>query len=182
MAIVRDGTTFRGQKVLHDGEALVRAITEPAMEHVSAQESGAFSWVSAFTTGGTDVTVLTIENINTSKDLVIERVLVGSDTNTVFKMGHVTSGTPAGTALTPVCLNRDGPKTSQDNAFGNAAVTGSVVLSMMGCRRVPANDSQELYTEGAVILGNGDAFGIECTANASIDVTILGYFSEIAEL
>ena len=181
--INRDGTTFHGQRVLSDGEALVRAIVESEMEHVSAKESGSFAWATTFATGGTNRDVLTIQNDHASNDLVIEKIFLGAAGAGVFTVGHVTSGTPAGSTVTPTCLNRGAVKTAQATAFGDAEVTGTVVTANIWTVAVVANASPFVIdTEGALLLGKDDIFGIACSTSVTINITVLGYFADPSEL
>ncbi len=121
MTITRDAGSLQGQRVLSDGEAFTRAITEPEIEHVSATESGAFSWVSTFATGGTDIEVISIENENTTKDLIIDQFTVAASGAAVFTAGHVTGGTPAGTTLTPRCIRSPWQRTRLSRSIPEGA-------------------------------------------------------------
>ncbi len=181
--INRDGTTFQGQKILSDGQAVVRAITESEMEHVSAAESGAFAWSTTFATGGTDRDVLTIQNDHASKDLIIQQIALGAAGAGVFTVGNVTSGTPAGSTVTPICLNRGAIRTAQATAFGNAEVTGSVATANIWTVPVVADAvPYVINTDGALLLGKDDIFGIACSTSVTINITVVGYFADPSEL
>lgn len=181
--INRDGTTFLGQKILSDGEALTRAIVESAMEHESAINSGSFSWFSSFATGTTDIEVLTIQNDHPTKELVIEAMWLAVADTAILTIGHVTSGTPAGTKVTPVCLNRGAVKTAQATAFGNASVTGTVVVGNIWQIPLVADAAPfELVTRGALLLGKDDIFGISCSTSTTPRITVFGYFADPLEL
>lgn len=182
MTIIRDGVTMNAMKVLSSGEAFTRAITEPEIGHISALDSAAFSWTSTLATGGTDVEVLTIRNDNESKVLVIEDINVSASAAGVFTIGNVTGGTPAGTPIVPICMNRSAVKTSQDTAFGNAAVTGSVTLGAMFFCSVGANVPCRVLPHGALILGNQDAIGISMSTSVTVHVTVTGYFVNVSDL
>lgn len=181
--IPRDGTTFRGQRILSDGEALTRAIVETEIEHISANDSDAFSWFSSFATGTTDIEVLTIQNDHAIKNLVIEDMWLAAADAAILIIGHVTSGTPAGTTVTPVCLNRAAIKTAQATAFGNASVTGTVVVASIW--EVPLAADAEPYhleTHGALLLGKDDRVGISCSTSTTPRITVFGYFADPLEL
>ena len=181
--IQRDGDTFRGARILSDGEALIRAIVESAMEHESAESSAAFSWFSSFATGTTDIEVLTIQNDHTTKDLVIERMWLAVADTAILTIGHVTSGTPAGTTMVPTCLNRGAIKTAQATAFGNASVTGTVVVASIWEVPLVADAAPfDLVTEGAILLGKDDIFGISCSTSTTPRITVFGYFADPLEL
>lgn len=181
--IQRDGSTLQGQRILSDGEALVRAIVESEMEHVSAKESGSFAWSTTFATGGTNRDVLTIKNDNASKDLIIERVFLGADAAAVFTVGHVTSGTPAGSTVTPTCLNRGAIRTAEATAFGDAEVTGTVVTANIWTAAVLADAPPfVINTLGSLLLAKDDVFGIACSTSVTINITVMGYFADPSEL
>lgn len=181
--ISRDGTTFQGQRILSDGEALTRAIIETEIEHVSANNSDAFSWFSSFATGTTDIEVLTIQNDHATKDLVIDLMWLAAVDTAILTIGHVTSGTPAGTTVTPVCLNRGAIKTAQSTSFGNASVTGTVVVAnIWQIPLVAAAAPFLLTTKGALLLGKDDTFGISCSTSTTPRITVFGYFADPLEL
>ena len=181
--ITRDGATLQGQRVLSDGEAVVRAIVESEMEHVSARHSASFAWATTFATGGTDRDVLTIQNDHPNQGLIIEKIFLGADAAGVFTVGHVTSGTPAGSTVTPTCLNRGAVKTAQATAFGDAEVTGTVVTANIWTVAVLADAPPFVIdTEGALLLGKDDIFGIACSTSVTINITVLGYFADPSEL
>jgi len=183
--INRDSQTFQGGKILSDGETLVRAINESEMEHISATESDSFTWQSGYAaTGGEEV--LTIENTENDRVLVIEKVFlsVSATASTVFTVGDVLSGTPAGTTITPACFNRETVKsgTSRSSAFGDASVTGTVVITPKWKIPVAVDGTAIIDTEGAWLLGKGDALGVSSSVTAVVSVTVEGYFAETTEL
>lgn len=181
--IPRDPSTFKGQKILSDGAALTRAIAESEAEHISATQSEAFIWASTFATGGTDIEALTIQNDHATKALIIQKIWVAAADAAVYTVGNVTSGTPAGTTVTPTCLNREQVKTAQATAFGNAAVTGSVVVGNLWTIPVLADAPPfDIETEGAILLGKDDIFGISCSASTTVYLSILGYFADPMDL
>jgi len=186
MTVNRDAETFQGARILADGETLTRAIGESEMEHISASESGSFTWHSSFATGGTNLECLTIENTENDKDLVIEKIFLGSTvTATNFDIGVKSGGTPAGTVVTPTCFNRENIKdgTARSSAFGNASVTGSVTIETMWLIPVaPAVNPFVLDTEGAWLLGKGDTLVIASSADATVSITVEGYFADPSQL
>ena len=181
--ISRDSETLRGQRILSDGELLTRAITETEIEHVSAKDSDAFSWFSSFATGTTDIEVLTIQNDHATKNLIIEDMWLAVADTAILTIGHVTSGTPAGTTVTPTCLNRGAIKTAQATSFGNASVTGTVVVATIWSVPLVADvEPYHLETHGALLLGKDDIFGISCSTSTTPSITVFGYFADPAEL
>lgn len=186
MAINRDASTFKGARILSDGATLTRAVQESEMEHISATQSESYTWHSSYAaTGGQEV--LTIANDENDKVLVIEKIFLASTVTaaTVFDVGDMASGTPAGTIVTPVNFNRgtvrDG--TSRSSAFGNASVTGSVTISTRWLIPVALQVAPFVIdTEGAWLLGKGDAMVISASVSCTVAVTVEGYFVDVDEL
>ncbi len=180
--IIRDGDTHQGSKVLSDGGLVTRAIAESEIEHISASESESFAWTSTFATGTTDIEVLTIKNDHPSKDLIVETIFLGADAIGVWTIGLVSSGTPAGTTVTPLCLNREVIKTAQATAFGNASVTGSVVVDNLFTVYSLASHNQVLPTAGALLITKDVTFGAQFSTSANASITVFGYFADSSEL
>ena len=91
---------------------------------------------------------------------------------------EVTGGTPAGTVLTFINPNMASGTVNTATAFGNAAVTGSVVGDTIMLLRTLADTSYEFFIEGAIVLGNTDKFAISFSASATVYLTVGGFWEE----
>ena len=159
-----------------NGRLNTKSIVETALEHVSAEDGLAFSWSSSFATGGADVECFTLNNDAIGKHLHIDQIWLGASANAVFTWGFVSGGTPAGTSVVGKPMNHDLTQVAEATAFGDAAVTGSVVVDSDAYFQCLANQTYRHDLEGAWILGRDDKFGISCDTSATVYITVIGHF------
>ncbi len=163
-----------------DGQLRVSAISQTALQNVSAEKGQAYAFTSTFATGGTDVEVMTIKN-DLNQHMHIDQVWIGAVDLAVFSIGHMTSGTPTGTTITGHPLNHDLSKVADTTAFGNAAVTGSVVNTDMAWLQVPADQTLAFDLEGAWVFGKDDVFVVRCVTNTTVYVTVIVHMDAIGD-
>lgn len=168
-----DGTAA---KVNSENQLTVKAIIETQLESTSDVDGLAFSYTSTFATGGTDIEVMTIRNDSSELDFHIDQIWIGSADLAVWTAGVMTTGTPAGTTITGNPLNVDASKTADTTAFGNASVTGSVVLTTMAHFQTPPDQTIVFDLEGAWIFGKDDVFVLACATSTTIFATVIGHF------
>lgn len=171
------GVQKNGQLIGIDGRALIRGVTNGPLEQESNDNGNAGFWSSTFDTAGTDVEVISIQN-TTDLHLHITRALVATATAGIWDFLEVTGGTPAGTTITHVNPNFTSGTTNTSTAFGNAAVTGSVVGDTIAFWSSLAVVGDELFFEGAIILGQNDTFAVSFSASGIIHITIIGFWSK----
>jgi hypothetical protein len=100
----------------------------------------------------------------------------------VWKLASVT-GTSAGTAITPVSLNVSASKAAPATCRGGiAGVTGlTPVDTLLQWHNDIANTTQHYIVDGAIILGNGNAFAIEYDAGTggAVILVVWGYYEDV---
>jgi hypothetical protein len=158
------------------GKLQTKSVIETQLENVSDVSGLSFSWTSTLTTGDTVIECITIQNDAVDKHLHIDQIWLGAVDLAVFAWGKVTSGTPAGTTIVGQPLNLDLSKVAEATAFGNASVTGTVVVANNAWLQVPADQTLIFDLEGAWILGKDDKFGIRCDTNTTVYITVIGHY------
>ncbi len=104
--VITDGATGQTAEVNSDRELVVRAITEPQIEHASVHLGSAYSWDSTELNLTAGETFLFVQNKG-SASLVCDRLIVNGSNVICFwdiGIGSATT-TPAGTTITGVNLN-----------------------------------------------------------------------------
>lgn len=163
--------------VTDSNQLKVNAEVQTEMHFHSSEEGTSFSWASTFATGGSNVEVIYIKNTD-DKKLHLHGFLMGSTVAQVWTIFKVTSGTAAGTTITPVNLRLASGITKNNTSLGNAAVTGSLSGDTLYLATSPANETFTLDTEGALLLEKGDEIAITASANGTVYVTVWGHWGE----
>jgi hypothetical protein len=164
-----------------DNQLVVRAITQPDVEFYSEIKGDAYTWNSSYSaTGGQEV--ISLKNTSSSKDLIIEEIIVGSTVNQVWTLFEVTSGTAAGTTITGQNLNLGSGNVASQTAFGNASVTGSLTGNNILFAQSLANEGKILDLKGALILKLGDEIALTANTTGTVYVTIVGFYVDPSEL
>ena len=177
---ITDGSGKGGGAVtVAGGRIFTKSVQQTALEDVSAETGQAYVYSSTFVTGGTDVEVLAITN-DIKQHLHVDQVWLQAAAAATFKVGWMSSGTPAGTTIIGGPLNADLSQTADTTAFGNAAVTGTILLAngfaYMAC---PADAPVMYDMEGAWVGGKNDTFVVSCETNTTVRVTVIAHMDAI---
>ena len=115
---------------------------------------------------------LYIKNDDTTRDLVISSLVVGSDVTIVSKLTRVT-GTGGGASAAVVRnLTVGSNVTASATILGNAAVTGLTAAGDLGILRTGAGVSGALAQPDSIRLTNGEAIAVENDVTAGGHGTI----------
>ena len=163
-------------QVTKDSELTIQGTTAGPLEHASILRGRAGCISSTFATGGADVEVIYIENGEPELRFHVTRFLLTASAAAVWTILEATGGTAAGTSLTYQNPNLDSGVTKSLTAYGNAAVTGSVTGNILMQIGTAADAGTQLFVEGVILLGNGDKLAITCSANATVYVTVMGFW------
>ncbi len=174
MAQIQDGTgSGTLAKVDAEFRMYTNSVSEGPLEHASALGNAAY-FSSTFTTGTTDVEIMSLKNGESDKVLVLTRMLLGASVAGVWTLIEVTSGTAAGTTLTYQNPNLDSGVAHTGTFFGNAAVTGSLSGNTLILATTAANTSANVFLEGSLQLANNDEIAITFSADGTVYVTVIG--------
>jgi hypothetical protein len=175
--IIQDPSTMIAANVNGEGHLETRSITIPFYSWVSDKNSGLFTWASSYATGGAE-TILYIQNLDPSRIMKHNRIMLSSAVNQLWTIIRVTGGTPAGTIVTPSNLNFSSVRVPLSSAYGNAEVTGAVVGDVIFRFYALASTLIQLYLDGSIIVPYSEAIAITCDAAGIVAVDIEGFFPE----
>jgi len=154
-----------------EGKLQTKSIVETQLESISASNGQAYSYTSTYSaTSGQEI--MTIKN-DIKQHMHIDQVWVSGAAAAIFSIGHVTSGTPGGTTITGNPLNHDLSEVADTTAFGNAEVTGTVVVADEAWLLAPAGQTVPFDLEGAWIFAKDDVFGIRVDTSTVVHVTVI---------
>lgn len=157
----------------------VKAVTESEMLF-SIENGDGYSWTNATYDYSAADTILLVRNDSSSQNLIIDRIIMSSDTATYVTIHCPTVAfTGAGTVVTGVNLNRTSGKTALASAWANETGNTQGVVIQRPSIAVANTDYSIDIAEGGIVLGNGQSLGVDYITNgAACRVTIYGYFEE----
>lgn len=165
-------------KVTSEGRLSTRSDVIPIIQHESAVHGFTASFASTFVTGGTGIEVLSIKNTEASLRFFVEGFWASSTVTQVWTLFEVTSGTAAGTTLTPENLNLASGVAPANTSFGNAAVTGTLAGDTLFIGQTIANTPQYFSFQGSILLGTNDEIALTASANGTVYVTLIGFWDD----
>jgi len=117
-----------------------------------------------------------IQNTSTLKDMIIDRIIISTNTASLWRVKFVTGTADGASALTAINLNKASSNTAAATVRGNGDVgsitdDGDIVLL-----RVEADSHDEVEFGGALRLGQDDAIAVECETNAAVEIVIFFHF------
>jgi len=179
---INDGTgNNHAAKV--NSENQLSVVTMPAIGQASLN-GDAYSWNAISDNIDTTDCMILVSNTSSSRLLVIHKVFFQGDIagQLDFKLCSATSLTLAGTAITPVNLNRSNIKTAPALAFADETASPATTIFYTHYQTLPyaavAGIMNTIDFGDAVILGLDDCFGIDTILEpaAGFEATVFGYF------
>ena len=159
-----------------DKRLLTSSTVESELEYASEKQGKAYSISSSYTTSGGDEEIIYLSNTSTTDNFIIDEIFVGGSVACVFTFAQV-SGTPGGAGdVTVKNLNLGSGNSAAMTAKGDASVTGLTIGDTMILGRVVANDSKEIRTGGAIVLGQDDSIAISASGTGAVNATIIGHY------
>ncbi len=167
--------------VSKDDQLLVKSMVESEFEFISEKNGEAFIWtIETYNYDAAD-TILSVRNIHATKQLHIEKVFIHGDTETEVEIHVPTSDyTPTGTAVVGQGVNRrfDVDATAFATAIADEVGQGTQG-DVIERRRIKADTDMEINFNGALILPNKKAIGVDfVTVGGEAHVSIWGFFKE----
>lgn len=179
MAIIEDGTgSGTKASVTSDGNRLdVSARSDSRIFYHSRDDGDAYIVTSIDTAAAAEYNIY-FQNDSNTKNFVINEIIIGSAVLAIFKIATVTGTAAAGSALTPVNMNRTSSFTADATARGDGAITGLTEDLLLHSVSVAADTTETVDFHDALILGKDDAIAVEYDTGAggTMHATILGYF------
>jgi len=156
----------------------VYATTESEISHESEVNKRAYSWSHSYNSGAND-TVMLLKNTNSTLNLIIDKIIVSSDTTTQFIIHFPSNTTLAGTTVTGVNLNRTSNSTADCVAYGDE--TGNSRGNIMAQGIILNNTPAIIPVDGSIVLGVSDEIAVDfVSATTALGmVSIRGYYHEV---
>jgi len=176
---IQDGAgSGNWQQIDSENRANVYATTESEISHESESNNRAYTWTHSYNSGAND-TVLLLKNTSADKNLIIDTIIVSSDTTTKIVIHFPSNTTLAGTGVTGVNLNRSSNNVAEASAYGDE--TGNTQGDILGQMILLANTGAVLNINGSVILGLNNEIAVDfVSATTALGmVTIVGYYHEV---
>lgn len=172
---IEDGSGHGFQTKVTDEQKLrTYSTVEDEISYESETNGRAYSWSHSYNSTAAD-TILWVKNINTTENLIIDQIVIGSDTATQFTIHLPESTTGAGTAITGTNLNRHSGKDALATAYGDETTNTQANVIVQGF--IAANTTQIIHMEGSIILGYQDQIAVDLVADVAIGcVTMLGLY------
>lgn len=173
--VIKDGTgTGKNLKITDKNMARTYSVSEREIAYTSEVEGQTYSWTAAYDYTGGD-TILWLRNDNTEFDLVIEKIVMASDTTTRFTMHGPSDTTAAGTDITGVNQNRRSNNTALATAKQDE--TGNTQGDIIGEGIILQNTTIPAEIDGAIVLGYLNEIGIDFLTTGTFgSVSIVGYY------
>jgi len=178
--VVRDAKTQESADV-SDGNLHTLATNESEFEHVSENNSLAFSWTIVAADFSAAETLLLVQNISETLLLHIESIEAETDNASEIDI-HCTDEaalTPAGgTLVTGECLNRAVQKNPTSFSIARSNETANVQGNIIWTAQLVAGTVYNKEFGGAVILAKGQSIAIDITTapTSLAHCSISGYY------
>jgi len=152
---------------------------ETEISHESEVNKRVYTWSHSYNSGAND-TILWLKNTSTTKNLIIEKIVLSSDTTTHFIIHFPsTTASPTGTAITGTNINRSSNNSAEATAYGDE--TGNTRGVVMAQGIILNNTPAIMPIDGSIILGVNDEIGIDfVSATTALGMaTIRAYYHEV---
>lgn len=177
MAILNDPLTGQAVRVTRDGEQLTLAVVESELEFVSHEKGLAFSIHSTYAATGGDE-IASLENTNSDLDIIVDSVAVSTSATGVMFVFVVDAGlTPDGSSITPLNLNLGSSVLAQANAFGGAAVTGSLVGTTIAGHDMGTSAPHKFEFGGGLIMPKGSIIAVTALTTGTVHAEIVFHYA-----
>ncbi len=175
---IKDGNSGNIAGVDIENRLKVYSTMESEISHESESNKRAYSWSHSYNSSAND-TVLLIKNTSSSLNLIIDKIIISSDTTTQFVVHFPERTTLSGTTVTGVNLNRATNITADAVAYGDE--TGNSQGDIMAQGIVLNNTPAIVPVDGSIVLGVNNEIAVDfVTATTALGmVSIRGYYHEV---
>jgi len=174
---IEDGGGKNGFSTVSNNQRLDVSSRSASREYYESRDEGqVYSVISVDATAVANEETMYLQNTSTVKDMIIDQIIISTDTNSLWRIKFVTGTAAGGSALTPVNLNKASSNAALAIVRGDGAVTGLTDDGDISLVRVGANSHDELTFSEALRLGQDDAIAVECETNAAVEIVIIFHF------
>lgn len=155
-----------------EGKLIIESESAPRDFFISRDDGQVYTVSVADAGAVADEETIYLQNLSSTKNLIIDDIIIGSDIVSIWRIKFVT-GTTTGTVVTPVNLNKTSSNAADVLCRGGAGgVASATDAGDIGVYRIPADDSKIISFEEALILGQNDAITIECEVSCDVNIVI----------
>lgn len=176
--MIRDGTG-KGYlaQVTENNKLRGYATCESEISYESEVNERAYTWTYAYNYTGAD-TILWLRNDSTTLNLIIDRILIASDTATRVILHFPANLAPSGTVVRGINLNRKSNLVADASCYGNEI--NNVQANIFANALIPANVPAILPAEGSIVLGYLDCVAIDFVTTGTLGmVTFRAYYHDV---
>jgi len=174
---IEDGGGKNGFSTVSNNQRLDTSSRSASREYYESRDEGqVYSVISVDATAVANEETIYIQNTSTVKDMIIDQIIISTDTDSLWRVKFVTGTATGGSVLTPTNLNKASSNTALANVRGDGDIgsitdDGDIILV-----RVGANSHDELTFSEALRLGQDDAIAVECETNAAVEISVIFHF------
>jgi len=168
-----------GSRCRVDSDNRIRAysVVEPEIAYASEENGEAYAWTSVTYDYGAADTILLVKNTSTSKKLIIDSIVMTSDTATIAHIHVPACTTPTGTAVTGVNLNTSSNNVAEATAKTDETTNAIGVVGIVATVVLEADKTFTHDTRGTIVLGTNKCVAVDyVTDGTAATVTITGYY------
>ncbi len=177
MVRIDDGGGKNGFVTVSNNQRLDVSARAASREYYESRDQGqVYSVISVDATAVANEESIYLQNTSTNKDMIIQNIVISTDTNSLWRIKFVTGTAAGGSALTPVNLNKASSNAADAVARGDGAVTGLTDGGDITLVRIAANSHDELSFSEALRPGQNDAIAVECETNAAVEIVLFFHF------
>jgi len=168
-----------GSRCMIDSDNRIRAysVVEPELAYAADEKGDAYAWTSVTYDYGAGDTILLLKNTSTSKKLIIDSIIMTTDTATIAHIHMPTCGTPTGTALTGVNLNSSSNNVAEATAKADETTNAIGVAGIVATLALEADKTNTFQAKSSLVLGTNKCVAVDyVTDGTAATVTITGYF------
>lgn len=174
---IEDGGGKNGFATISNNQRLDTSARVASREYYESRDQGqVYSVISVDATAVANEETAYIQNTSTSKDMIIESIIISTDTASQWRVKFVTGTATGGSLLTPVNLNKGSSNSANAIVRGDGAIGGLTDDGDITYVRIGADTHDELTFSEALRLGQDDALAVECETNSAVEIVIIFHF------
>ncbi len=177
MVRIDDGGGKNGAVTVSNNQRLDVSARTAGRQYYESRDTGqVYTVISVDATAVANEETVYVQNISTNKDMIIEKITINTDTNSLWRIKFVTGTAAGGSVLTPVNLNQTSSNAAAATCRGDGAVTGLTDDGDITLVRISADSHNEVLFSEALRLGQDDAIAVECETNAAVEIVVSFHF------
>jgi len=177
MVRIEDGGGKNGSATVSNNQRLDVSSRSASREYYESRDEGSvYSVISVDATAVANEESIYLQNTSTTKDMIIDQIIISTDTNSLWRIKFVTGTATGSSLLTAINLNKGSSNSANAVARGDGAVGGLTDDGDIMLLRIGADGHDEINFSEALRLGQNDAIALECETSAAVEIVIVFHF------